>query len=189
MGWTSYQAIYYTRSGAVDRKAECDRIFTEDSKFGKWEVLKSSMHGSVYYAAVRRTRPDGESYVFGAVCLTSVDRGEFYYKDMDESMGPGCYDCPVSILNMLSPTDNEWALAWRAACRERAKNKNRLGDLPVGSVIEYEYAGKTERAVKRAAAYQFKSPWWQILDGALHYIKKKNIPENFRVVSAEAAVA
>lgn len=46
------------------------------------------------------------------------------YKDMDESSGPLQYDCPVSILKLLSPTDNENTMEWRKKCYERSKKKN-----------------------------------------------------------------
>lgn len=181
MGWTSYPARYYDRHGKIDRKAECDNVFTEDGQYGKWEVLKSSIKGSVYYAAVRKTRPSGESHVFCAICLTAVEKGEFYYKDMDESMGPGYYDCPASILDLLSPTENKSALEWRQKCREQAKNKNTLGRLPIGTVIEYTIRGQVQRAKKCAPAYQFKTPWWCIGPG--YYAKKKDIPRDFTVIA------
>lgn len=184
MGWTSYHATHYNRRGEIDRKAECDEVFTENSEHGKWEVLKSSMHGSTWYAAVRRTRPSGESYVFGAVCLTSVDSGDYYnfsYKDMDESMGPCSYDCPISILDLLSPTKDESALAWRERCRAKAKNRTSLSRLPVGTTVEFEYSGETRRATKMAPNFQFKTPWWQI--GTRNYISKSRIPDDYRIVA------
>ena len=190
MGWTGINATHYNKRGEVDRKAECDDIYTwsdANGGCGKCEVLKSAMRGSVYYAACKRTDKDGNSYVFGAVCLTHVNSKDYFnflYKDMDESCGPCESKCPVSILNLLSPTDHEWALAWRERCRENAQNKNDLGKLPIGTVIEYDWCGKKERAEKMRPAYQFKTPWWKIV-GRNNYIQKKHIPQTFRVVNAE----
>ena len=43
------------------------------------------------------------------------------YKDMDESMGPYSYTCPLKFLD-ASTCDNPGAIAWREACRaEHAK--------------------------------------------------------------------
>jgi hypothetical protein len=43
------------------------------------------------------------------------------YKDMDESMGPYAYTCPLKFLD-ASTCDNPGAIAWREACRaEHAK--------------------------------------------------------------------
>src|SRR3546814_16727894 len=60
--------------------------------------------------------------VFAVVCLVrwnprSRDGHQFGYKDMSENMGPCEADCPAAILELLSPTDHEYALDWRARCR------------------------------------------------------------------------
>lgn len=52
MGWTSYQATYFA-NGKINRKAECDAYFMKGVNAGHFEILKSSMRGSVYYAAVK----------------------------------------------------------------------------------------------------------------------------------------
>lgn len=190
MGWTGYHATHYDKRGNIDRRAECDERMSGETERATWEVLKSSMVGAVYYAAIRRTdKETGENHVFGCVCLTSVDNKDYYnfsYKDMSEDMGPAESRCPLGILDLLSPTESEWALEWRQRCRDNAKNKNSLGRLPVGTVIEFEQNGTTRRAVKMAPAYQFKTPWWYLED--LHrYIKKNHIPQNFRVIEESVA--
>ena len=38
------------------------------------------------------------------------------YKDMDETMGPCESECPERILQLLTPTTHEYALAWRQRC-------------------------------------------------------------------------
>ena len=188
MGWTSYHATHY-KNGIVDRKAECDNIINGDMESTKWEVLKSTMRGSVYYAAVRRTnKQTGERYVFAAVFLTSTDSKDYFnfsYKDMDETAGPYKCDCPLSILNMLSPTENEHALKWRAACRERAQKQNSISKLPIGAIIEYDWYGETKRAEKRAPNYQFKTPWWKIV-GENKYCLKSRIPKEFKIIELPA---
>ena len=163
MGWTSYHATHYERS-KIDRKTECDNLFNDvmvNQKFqtiGKFEVLKSTMVGRVYYAAVKRTKfatetePE-DSKVFAAVCLTSVNSAiycNFSYKDMDESCGPCYYDCPKGILDLLTPTDNEYANNWRAKCREKLEKKlekknnpNSLSNLPIGTIIQVKMPFET----------------------------------------------
>ena len=133
MGWTSYLPMHFTKSGNINRKAECDKTFTYGSDSKRYKVLKSTMKGSVYYAAIQNIAcfdgfdDDGKEIytpiengkVWCAICLTKVKDGEFYCKDMDETMGPLYYDCPKSILNLLSETDNKYALKWRQKCREK----------------------------------------------------------------------
>jgi hypothetical protein len=153
MGWTEYHTyeIYNPKTGRyiVDRKTECDKLFNCDmvKGLGKFEVLKSRMVGSTYYAAVKRTtfatetKPE-EVIVFAAIVLTAVNSKSYYnfaYKDMDETVGPYKYDCPKSILDLLTPTESEWANEWRKQCYERLKNKNNpngLNKLPLGTAIK-----------------------------------------------------
>lgn len=165
MGWTSYHATHY-KKGKIDRKAECDAYFLEGLNRGFYEVLKSSMVGSTYYAAVMPLKksggrdengdyiyvdvPEEERRVFAAVFLTSTDIKDYFnfsYKDMDESMGPHHNDCPKGILDLLTPTESEWANEWRKACYENIKakrNPNGLNKLPVGSVIKIKLGCDTK---------------------------------------------
>ena len=59
MGWTGQHATHYKR-GTVDRKAECDAYFMEGLNAGFYNVLKSALVGSVYYAAVQNVKRYGE---------------------------------------------------------------------------------------------------------------------------------
>src|SRR3546814_17645091 len=59
---------------------------------------------------------------FAVVCLVRYtprarDGYIFAYKDMDETVGPCASKCPASILSLLTPTESQWANAWRARCR------------------------------------------------------------------------
>ena len=149
MGWTGYQPTHFKKGGIVDRKAECDAYFMEGLNRGNFQVLKSSIKGSVYYAAVKdMVRYAGEDEkehsiyvpiddgkVRGYVFLTSVKDGMFYYKDISEDMGPGYYDCPESIL--------------------------KLSKLPIGTKIIWTRKDGVEvELLKHAPAYQFKRPFW-----------------------------
>ena len=154
MGWTSYHATHY-KNGKIDRKVECDAYFLEGLNRGHFDVLKSAMVGSTYYAAVQHLKrcigkdendkyqyedvPENERTTFAIVFLTSTDSRDYFnfaYKDMSEDMGPYKRDCPKGILDLLSPTDNEYALEWRKACYEniaRKKSPTSLNKLPVGT--------------------------------------------------------
>lgn len=143
MGWLEYRAEHY-KNGKVDRKAEMDSKYNWEDESRKVEVLKSSMVGSTYYAAVKSfNKTNGYECVTAAICLTSTNNKDYYnfaYKGMDESCGPYRYDCPKGILDLLTPTENEYAREWRKACYEnlaKKKNPNSLGRLPVGSKIKY----------------------------------------------------
>ena len=142
MGWTGIHANYY-KNGTVNRKAECDAYFEEGLNQGHFKVVKSCMKGSVYYAAIKTLKtcigknekgeyqyvdiPQSQQEIFAVVFLTSVnmkDYHNFSYKNMDETVGPCYYDCPKSILNILSPTKSKYAQEWRNKCYEQLeKNK------------------------------------------------------------------
>lgn len=93
------------------------REFGSGTAYGT--LLASRTVGSTVYLAWQKQ--DGT--VFAIVCLTQRkprDHDNFGYKDMDESMGPVESRCPAAILDLLSPTTSEYALAWRQRCRDYA---------------------------------------------------------------------
>jgi hypothetical protein len=142
MGWTSCRATHY-KKGKIDRKAECDDYFTSGLNAGYYRIEKSTMVGSVYYAAVTSLKrysgnyedserviediPESEQKTFAVVFLTSTNQRDpyfnFSYKGMTETDGPCQQDCPASILKLLSPTDSEWANEWRNKCWENIQEK------------------------------------------------------------------
>ena len=89
----------------------------------EWKILKhKSTKGdgfdwtNIIYAAYQL--PDEK--VIGMVIAYKFyprDR-EVVHKEITEDMGPFYWECPNNILDMLSETDNENALEWRAKCRE-----------------------------------------------------------------------
>ena len=140
MGWTFTSEL---RLSGKSKKDYVDGICTwEGERDGvpfKAKPLKSVFVGSTYYAAIERLSEDGSCEVFAVVFLTSSkpndpDGYTFGYKDMDETVGLCSYDCPASILDLLTPTDHQYAAEWRAACRERAKLTGRK--LKDGDIIE-----------------------------------------------------
>ena len=178
MGWLFYDAKHYTERGKVDRKAECDSIYTwEDEKY-KTEVVKSAMKGRVYYAAIRQTdKQTGKSQIQGNVTLTSSERGgfNFGYKGISENCGPCEDSCPKSILLLLTDTDNEYAKEWRERCWNNIYNKKpTLTSVKIGQVIEFQFGNETIRAEKMAPAYQFKTPWYKVV-GQNMCVRKSHI--------------
>jgi len=136
MGWTTHGARLYKANGDVDRKAEMDNIIKKYSK-GKI-ILKSTMVGNIYYAAIRHN----DNSVYAMVVITSVKKDEFTYKSLSEFEGPLYYTCPLSILKLLTPTDDEYANKWREACYKYHAEKKALknnpkafANLPIGTKI------------------------------------------------------
>ena len=206
MGWTGIHASYY-KNGKVDRKAECDAMFLEGSCRGHYEILRSSMVGSVYYAAIRTLRryigedADGNSLyepilmedqtIWGLVMLTRVDNKNyhnFYYKDMSEDMGPCYYDCPESILNLLSPTKCYNANEWRRRCCQVAEKKRRLNSVPVGKSISFRSRFNMMSGIKEGdeviltknKRYGSSRTYW--FDGRYRW-KSTYIPNSFDILA------
>jgi hypothetical protein len=59
----------------------------------------------------------------------------FGYKDMDESMGPCEAACPPAILDLLTPTDRPYAVAWRERCRAAATGRPSHPRLRSGQTV------------------------------------------------------
>lgn len=187
MGWSSMHATNY-KNGKIDRKAEIDNLLNYNNEKIKDTVLKSSMVGKVYYAAVERLNKDtGIREVWAAIFLTATNQKDYFnfsYKDMDETCGPYYYDCPKGILDLLTETENECALKWRKACRENAKRKKAswLKNLPIGSKIKCTlFDGKEIILTKHEPAYQFKT-WFWFDEENYKYIKKNYVNEDNAVL-------
>ena len=163
MGWT-YQMAKYYKKGKIDRKAECDAMFTQEEHdapsiwkegetihYPQMRVLKSAMVGKVYYGAIESIK-NGVREVWAAVVITSTENNnDFGYKDMDESCHPYYYDCPKSIFELLTPTTNESALAWRRGVLEnyeKKKSSTSLSKLPIGTQIKVKMPFDTQRYKK-----------------------------------------
>ncbi len=112
MGWVTY----HRPAGQTDREH-----FTKEMN-ADHEILDCATVKRTFYAAVRN-KTDGQ--VWAWVCLIQRTRGEynFGYKSMDESMGPNEAECPARILDLLTPTESQWANEWREACRKRIAHK------------------------------------------------------------------
>jgi len=196
MGWISYHANYY-KNDTVDRKAECDAYFLEGSNKGYYDVVKSSMVGSTYYAAIRKLKSVEESVtdgkVWAAIFLTSVNIKDYYnfsYKNMDETVGPCQYDCPKSILSLLSETDSEWALEWRNNCKQWKAFKSRINKLPVGTKIkflsQFDFdnglkAGDEVILEKSERSYRMGKTKYHWMDGKYRW-KPSLISKDFQIV-------
>lgn len=210
MGWTSYHATHY-KKGNIDRKAECDAYWEEGLNRGHFEVVKSTIKGSVYYAAVKPLKkcigknekgeyqytdiPLSEQKIFGVVFLTSTDSKDYYnfsYKDMDETVGPCYYDCPKSILDILSPTDSEYAIKWREKCYEQIeKNKNpdALNNLPEDTIIEVIMPWKTKYYKEGDIVQLQKIKWgkrfkWFVKNRSVYFTQSlmKSLQDHYKII-------
>ena len=201
MGWTSYEAdIYdtqwihgkqYNKVNRSKIKAICDKQLTWEDERGSRKVIKSSIVGNTYYAAVEHIQPDGSRRVWAAITRFQTGSkngfGNFCYKDMDETVGPYYYDCPLSILNLLTETEYEYAKEWREKVRlyheqqKEKRNSPTLGKLPIGTVIEFTINGKGTFRAEKKNYWKFKRPIWT--DGYWRF-PTSVIPDDWKVVES-----
>lgn len=133
MGWTEC----HKPSGTSYRK------FFQEGLNGT--IIDSHTVHGVFYGAVK-SNDDGR--VSAIVVLVKPLRDKylnFGYKWMDETVHPYYYRCPDRILNILSETDNEYALEWRAKCK---LNNKSISDVKEGTVIQFENVLSFNNGVK-----------------------------------------
>jgi hypothetical protein len=104
------------------------------SKVSGLTILGKAVRGSRLWYAVKR---GGEQYI--VLYLTEGDRSQptqwrWGYKDMDESMHPYYYDCPIGLLD-LTPQAIE--SDWRKAVRAHHAKRKPCPKPESGQVVTY----------------------------------------------------
>jgi hypothetical protein len=131
----------------------------------------SDWDGAVYMAY----RSSWDEKVVGMVVLYArkrirydwrEDEVEIYTKVVDEDMGPAEATCPKAILDLLDPTENEYATEWRRQCREYlTKPVPKKGDtVTFDSLISFQ-DGSTERCFTYLGGnlfHMFGSSWAKV---------------------------
>lgn len=100
------------------------RVRKEENENGIWEYPEHALKGKCLWKILYHTnKQTGESTKI--ICLDLIEaqydknskgKKEFYgygYKDMDETMGPCYYDCPLSFLEKVPCPNSNYAPAWR----------------------------------------------------------------------------
>lgn len=111
----------------VRSQVESDRI----------KIVDHSVKGSTVYLACECKWLDGKAETIGMVCITSKHGDERCIKEVTECMGPYETECPLRIINKLSPTNSEYANQWRERCRAYAASQSGSKRLKVGQAIEF----------------------------------------------------
>lgn len=172
MGWLTMSR--YHMGGHKTAKDYLDAQFTysreADGTIKGLKVLASSCPQNRTYYAAAQVMVDGiGKEVFAIVCKVmwnpkSKSGEHFGYKDMDESAGPCEDSCPGHILDLLTPTDREHALDWRARCRANLARRARKiedGDrIRLAQALTFSdgHVGNEFIVVKRGRRLSFRDP-------------------------------
>ena len=129
MGWFSN----YLWKQKEDVIKELDSGFTNNAK-----LVRSSTVGNNHWQLIELD--DGKRLIVLNI-LNKNPNGIWSYKPIDEEMGPLELNCPVTILNQATETDNEFAKKWRRAAyayhEERKQIRAFREGLQPGDWIEY----------------------------------------------------
>lgn len=171
MGWDFYTARYYNKDGKIEVKKEVYDLLNWCSKTKIYKPLKIVKNNNVVYAAVEQTdlKTNIVDMIYADVFLIEINMKEKYnfgYKEIPEFSHPCYYDCPQSILNIITPTENENASEWRKKCVEILKIKleykrlyNQINKLPLGSEISINFKNRQVKLVKKLIVGR-KYPVW-----------------------------
>ena len=116
------------------------------------KILRSQCAGNRFWALCEGTRSDGQVIRYILLCLLQGPErndpgGSWGYKDMDESVGPYYYDCPLSYLDLATEPLNETAAVWRAKVRMYWEQRKQLSKPCAGMIVT---VGGTEyRLIRR----------------------------------------
>lgn len=114
---------------------------TTKRTYGEWQ--------SVFYAAVRDDLT-GEVWAFVSLIIRTRGYFNFTFKDMDETSGPAEAEAPAAILDLLTPTEHEYAIQWRARCRENIAAKAARPKVAKGDTVTFTHPLRFSNGVEAA---------------------------------------
>jgi len=140
MGWLFMHSL----DGHSGPRQYLDAQFTFERDGGlRCRVLRSALvRMRTYYAAVERLQLGKPREVFAVVCPVRYNPRDaegdiFGYKHQSEAVGACAAECPLGILDLLTPTDEPDAVAWRERCRAHAAQRAARPRLRPGQVVVF----------------------------------------------------
>jgi hypothetical protein len=130
MGWTSFPMHTPVKEWFLDSW----------NQTGKHEVLDVAIvKRNTLYAAIKYKETNEVFAVVYLLRWSPKSDYNFSYKDMDETVGPYECECPLRILNLLTPTTSEYALQWRERVRMYHKKKDELKNSIIRFTEMFEF--------------------------------------------------
>lgn len=144
MGWISFHLFK-----GESAKAYLDNVYggiiydKSGEPIIERKVLKSALvNFREYYCALSivDNRTGSKKVVAGVAKIEydNKDFDNFSYKAMDETYGPFLYNCPESVFNLLTETDNDFAIEWREKQKKIIDQKKVLSSMIPESKIFFK---------------------------------------------------
>lgn len=124
MGWLFKQG--YDKTSLIQHLVK-----PEENEQRRWETLAHCVRGNVLWSVISITEKQANRSLRIIACHLLASHGDGYgwgYKDMDESMHPYYYSCPLKYLEMVPDVANE---SWRQGVRDY----HRLRNVNVGQKV------------------------------------------------------
>ena len=96
---------------------KADVIAHVTEEYHTFKTLRSCVRGNILWALHWLRRTSGEEIQFITCYLLKKTNGHWGYKDMDETVGPFYYSCPLSYLDAAGDPSNELSARWRKKVR------------------------------------------------------------------------
>lgn len=131
MGW------WFTQN-ATKKNIIAKLIKDEENESAKWTTITHCVRGNIlwivremFYKKENKT----ERYIQCSILGAEKDYG-WGSKDMEESMGPCYYSCPLKYLDLVPEPKSEYSKEWRDKVR---KHNNKLNfKLKIGMKVELQ---------------------------------------------------
>lgn len=184
MGWTYPHGA--SRRQCIEELTPKERGYGESMGASVFRTLRHCCRGNVLYALHETVKSDGASTKWIGVYLLQRDNrdGSWGYKDMDESMHPYYYNCPVSYLDQADEPFNESAKKWRAEVRRQAQERKEQNAKKPKEGETWALKGCTIPHVKITSARPLRGTY----AGTLYRVKKKHLGEKVETVAVAVTV-
>lgn len=132
MGWTT---------GWHSKEQVIEHCLDWGSKFNS---LAHTVRGNRLWVLKQYNEGERAGEVFVALYLISNSKGEWGYKDLDDSVGPYYFDCPLSYIEKTIKSGrklSEWTVEWHEKVRAHHKaskaKRQKAKQLEVGMKIKF----------------------------------------------------
>jgi hypothetical protein len=118
MGWLFKSG--YSRRDLIDHLTKSETWVQEDGLTVTRTCIRHCCRGNTLWIVGEWVRSDGTSERAILCCLMqrSSDGFGWGYKDMEESMHPYYYSCPIGYLDLVPPPKSGSTESWREAVRQ-----------------------------------------------------------------------